>query len=252
MRLVFTPLDAIEPLALGRAVNAVEQKKRRWIEVAGVASLLVANVGQAHENLPTRLGKFGSVNRLKAPVGVLECVPFARAVSGVQLYGDAYTWWAQAAGKYARGKVPQQGAVMALRPYGRSVLGHVATVSQIINSRTILISHANWSSPGKIERDVKAVDVSPANDWSEVRVWYDATRTLGAAHWPVSGFIYRAQVKGEPKLRGAQKLHFAYEKLLGTKRRDSPRYQRVGRGNQHDDPIGAIIAGKYRAETSAR
>lgn len=249
---MFTPLNPIAPVSLGFAHNMVEQKRRRWIKVAGVASLLVANVGQAHESVPARLRKFGSVNQSTAPVGVLECVPFARAVSGVQLYGDAYTWWAQAAGKYARGKVPQQGAVMALRPFGRSVLGHVATVSQIIDPRTILISHANWSSPGKIERDVKAVDVSPANDWSEVRVWYGATQTMGAAHWPVSGFIYRAQVKREPKLRGTQKLHFAHEKLLGTKRRDPTPYQRVGRGNLHEDPIGAIIAGEYRAETSAR
>ena len=28
-----------------------------------------------------------------------QCVPFARLVSGIQLFGDAYTWWQQAIGK---------------------------------------------------------------------------------------------------------------------------------------------------------
>ncbi|MGC8159731.1 hypothetical protein ACP3WZ_24715, partial [Salmonella enterica] len=32
-----------------------------------------------------------------------ECVPFARAASGIQIYGDAWTWWGQAAGRYRRG-----------------------------------------------------------------------------------------------------------------------------------------------------
>lgn len=125
--------------------------------------------------------------------GVLQCVPFARDSSGIRLYGDAHTWWRQAEGKYARGNVPRPGAVMAIRPHGGSSLGHVATVSRIIDGRTILISHANWSAPGKIERNVTAVDVSPANDWSQVRVWYAPIASLGGAHWPVSGFIYNAR-----------------------------------------------------------
>lgn len=125
--------------------------------------------------------------------GVLQCVPFARDSSGIRLYGDAHTWWRQAEGKYARGAVPRPGAVMAIRPHGGSLLGHVATVSRIIDMRTILISHANWSAPGKIERNVTAVDVSPANDWSQVRVWYAPIASLGGAHWPVAGFIYNAR-----------------------------------------------------------
>jgi hypothetical protein len=125
--------------------------------------------------------------------GVLQCVPFARDSSGIRLYGDAHTWWRQAEGKYARGTAPRPGAVMAIRPHGGSLLGHVATVSRIIDARTILISHANWSAPGKIERNVTAVDVSPANDWSQVRVWYAPIASLGGAHWPVSGFIYNTR-----------------------------------------------------------
>ncbi len=124
----------------------------------------------------------------------IQCVPYARKVSGIQLYGDAHTWWDQAAGRYARGTLPKVGAVMAFRPFGAMQLGHVAAVSRIIDSRTILLRHANWSPiegrRGQMEDNVRAVDVSPDNDWSEVRVWYAPLGGLGTTHWPVEGFIY--------------------------------------------------------------
>ena len=40
-----------------------------------------------------------------------QCVPFARAASGIQIYGDAWTWWSQAAGKYERGSTGLGGSV---------------------------------------------------------------------------------------------------------------------------------------------
>ena len=124
----------------------------------------------------------------------LQCVPYARQLTGIQIYGDAHTWWGQAAGRYARGRMPKVGAVMNFRPSGNSSLGHVAAVSRIIDSRTVLISHANWSPingrRGQIENNVRAVDVSPNNDWSAVRVWYGPSQALGSNHWPLYGFIY--------------------------------------------------------------
>lgn len=124
----------------------------------------------------------------------LQCVPYAREVSGIQIYGDAYTWWDQAEGRYARGTRPKVGAVMAFLPNGNSRLGHVAAVSKVIDSRTVLIRHANWSPingrRGQIEDNVRAVDVSPDNDWSAVRVWYGPSQALGTTHWPLAGFIY--------------------------------------------------------------
>jgi surface antigen len=124
----------------------------------------------------------------------LQCVPYAREVSGIQIYGDAWTWWSQAEGRYARGHAPRAGAVMAFQPYGNMTLGHVAAVSRVIDSRTVLLRHANWSPidgrRGQIEDDVRAVDVSPDNDWSEVRVWYAPIQGLGTTAWPVAGFIY--------------------------------------------------------------
>lgn len=134
----------------------------------------------------------------------IQCVPYARKVSGIQLYGDAHTWWDQAAGRYARGSRPKVGAVMAFRPYGAMQLGHVAAVSRIIDSRTVLLRHANWSPidgrRGQLEDNVRAVDVSPANDWSEVRVWYAPLGGLGTTHWPVEGFIYNRKPLANERL----------------------------------------------------
>ncbi|WP_428332043.1 CHAP domain-containing protein [Novosphingobium sp.] len=125
----------------------------------------------------------------------VECVPFARQASGIQLFGDAHTWWDQADGQYTRGHVPSPGAVMSFRPHGAMRLGHVAMVSRVIDTRTVLLRHSNWSPiggrRGQAELDVRAVDVSDANDWSEVRVWYAPIGDLGTTRWPVNGFIYK-------------------------------------------------------------
>ncbi len=133
----------------------------------------------------------------------LQCVPFARELSGIRIYGDAHSWWTQAEGKYQRGNRPQVGAVMAFQPHRNMTLGHVAAVSRIIDDRTVLISHSNWSPingrRGQIERDVRAVDVSPDNDWSMVRVWYHPLQAVGATAWPVRGFIYNSTLKGADK-----------------------------------------------------
>lgn len=124
----------------------------------------------------------------------LQCVPYARQLSGIQIYGDAHTWWRQAKGKYQRGDAPIEGAVMSLRSHGKMQLGHVAYVSKIIDSRNILLSHANWSPingrRGQIELNVAAVDVSKNNDWSRVKIWYAPIKGLGKTAYPVNGFIY--------------------------------------------------------------
>lgn len=122
--------------------------------------------------------------------GYLQCVPFARAASGVAIHGNANTWWAQAEGRYDRGQEPRVGAVMHFPSTRAMPIGHVAMVSRIVNSREILIDHANWSRRGQIERGVRVVDVSPNNDWSMARVWYGPINDLGLRANPVSGFIY--------------------------------------------------------------
>ncbi len=137
----------------------------------------------------------------------LQCVPYARALSGVTIFGDAHTWWGQADGKYARGNAPKVGAVLAFPPHGKMRLGHVAAVRRIIDDRTILISHANWSTiggvRGHIEQDVRAVDVSEAGDWSSVRVWYTPNAALGSTQWPTHGFIYPNAKRSEGEVNKA-------------------------------------------------
>lgn len=120
----------------------------------------------------------------------LQCVPYAREVSGIDIRGNAYTWWEQAAGRYARGHAPRVGAVLAFASTAKMRNGHVAMVSEVISDREVLLTHANWSTRGGIERNVRAVDVSEAGDWSKVRVWFGPMHGLGLTAYPTKGFIY--------------------------------------------------------------
>src|SRR3546814_15771208 len=79
---------------------------------------------------------------------VLQCVPYARTVSGVRIYGDALTWWDQAENHYKRGHAPRRGAVLAFRPVGPMVLGHVPVVHRVLADRRVLIRPDHWSAPG--------------------------------------------------------------------------------------------------------
>lgn len=119
-----------------------------------------------------------------------QCAPYAREISGINIHGNAHTWWAQAEGRYARGNTPVEGAVLSMRSTARMRLGHVAIVSKVVSEREVLLTHANWSRRGGVERDVRAVDVSPEGDWSEVRVWYGPVGGLGTSTYPANGFIY--------------------------------------------------------------
>lgn len=121
--------------------------------------------------------------------GNLQCVAYARSIGAVQIYGDAWTWWDAAEGLYSRGSTPQVGAVLVLKKRGAS-LGHIAVIRQIIDSRTVIAEHANWLNRGEIEMNSPIRDVSPNNDWSEVRVWYVPAMSWGVSVYPAYGFIY--------------------------------------------------------------
>lgn len=203
---------------------------QRAILLASLCAIAAANPAAARMSLPSR-AEVEEASRPGLP-SYLQCVPYARQLTGIQIFGDAHTWWDQAEGRYARGFKPRAGAVMAFRPHGNSTLGHVAAVSKVIDKRTILVSHANWSPiegrRGQIEDNVKVVDVSPDNDWSAVRVWYAPLQALGTAHWPVEGFIYpAAPTKAETPQR--QPIRLA----------DTAR-------TKPSDPIAAIIQRKMR------
>jgi len=192
------------------------------LTLSGAAGTAQARQSLSRQTLPRQTFDFVDVTGggSSSLPPYLQCVPYARMVSGIQLRGDAHTWWSQADGRYARGFTPKVGAVMAFRPHGPMVLGHVATVSRIIDSRTVLLRHANWSPihgrRGQIEDNVRAQDVSARNDWSEVRVWFDPLHSLGTTHWPVEGFIYNRPARNSE--HGATRASWS------------------------SDPIGAIIA----------
>ena len=118
----------------------------------------------------------------------VECAPFARQVSGVELYGDAASWWDQADGRYERRADPAKGAVLVFRRTARLPSGHVSVVAQLVSGREIRVTQANWVH-GRITRYEPVVDVSAANDWTRVRVWWAPAGTLGATAYPTYGFV---------------------------------------------------------------
>ena len=131
-----------------------------------------------------------------------QCAPYAREISGIQIRGNANTWWGQAAGRYERGQTPKPGSVLAFEATRRMRVGHVAMVSKVVSDREVLLTHANWSRRGGIERDVRAVDVSAAGDWSMVKVWYGPQHGLGTSSYPTRGFIYSGRTPKADTLDG--------------------------------------------------
>jgi len=125
-----------------------------------------------------------------------QCAPYAREISGIQIHGNANTWWGQAAGRYERGNTPKVGAVLSFQSTRRMRVGHVAMVSEVVSDREVLLTHANWSRRGGIERNVRAIDVSPSGDWSMVKVWYAPNGGLGTSDYPTNGFIYADHAAG--------------------------------------------------------
>ena len=121
--------------------------------------------------------------------GALQCVPFARENSGIELAGNAGSWWDNASGLYERGARPEVGSILNFRATGRMRMGHVAVVANVISPRHIEIDHANWGAPGRVSRNIDVVDVSPSNDWTEVRVALSEAETYGSVY-PTYGFIY--------------------------------------------------------------
>jgi hypothetical protein len=131
----------------------------------------------------------GTGPRMVTPARPLQCVPYARAASRVWIRGDAGTWWRQAEGRYERGRRPAVGAVLVLKANGRS-RGHVAVVTAVRGAREIIVDHANWLNQGQIHLGTPVRDVSAANDWSAVRLWYTPGHTFGARAYAAHGFIY--------------------------------------------------------------
>jgi surface antigen len=131
-----------------------------------------------------------AANSLKAMGRRVWCVPFARNASGIEIRGNANTWWDQAGGTFDRAHQPQVGAVMAFSGTRKLPMGHVAVVSKVVSAREIEVDHANWVR-NRISLGMTVVDVSDQNDWSQVRV--ESTPGQLGRIYPVDGFIMPAR-----------------------------------------------------------
>jgi hypothetical protein len=127
------------------------------------------------------------VQKLQSKGHRVWCVPFARNASGVQIRGNANTWWGQAQGIYDRGSEPIVGAVMAFSKTRKNPMGHVAVVSEVVSDREIKVDHANWKR-NKVSLKMNVIDVSDNNDWSAVRLM-SQPNAFGSVY-PIRGFIY--------------------------------------------------------------
>jgi len=160
---------------------------------SGEAHSKTLHGGGKHAFFASRHGGKAMLRYASLGGGGMSCVPFARQVSGIDLKGNAATWWDEAEGVYARGNAPESGSVLNFRANSSMHLGHVAVVSNVISRREIEIDHANWWGPGAtkggISRNISVIDVSPNNDWTAVRVGLGHTGEYGSIY-PTYGFIY--------------------------------------------------------------
>jgi hypothetical protein len=133
---------------------------------------------------------------------VVECAPFARALTGISLSGEAADWWRQAEGRYSRTQRPEVGSLLVLRRSGRLPNGHVAVVTQVLSRRQIMVTQANWVHH-RVTEDQPVIDVSGNGDWTTVRVWWPPSRQMGVIDYPAFGFIRPDHPIGHDRLMAA-------------------------------------------------
>jgi hypothetical protein len=83
---------------------------------------------------------------------------------------------------------------MVFHGTAQNKLGHVAVVRRVKDSHTLIIDHANWLGRGEVTVATPVLDVSPQNDWSQVRVWFIPEDRWGAKVFRIAGFIYPERV----------------------------------------------------------
>lgn len=150
------------------------------------APFVVAAAAPAAAGLPRVVGHGGARR--------IWCVTYVNTVTSFNIQGDAHQWWSLAANRYARGPEPAAGAVLAFRSTRGMPLGHVALVAKVVSPREVLVNQANWVR-NTVTADTRVVDVSPKNDWSQVRV-ENLDGTFGGVY-PTYGFIYDQSARGQ-------------------------------------------------------
>jgi hypothetical protein len=124
------------------------------------------------------------------PSGAANCALYARAETGVALFGSAGGWWDQADGRYQRGHAPEVGAILVFKRTSRIPSGHVAVVARVVGPNEILVDQANWYR-GRVNRGMSVIDTSPGHDWTSVAV-VDLGSGKPGSDYPTYGFIYPA------------------------------------------------------------
>ncbi|MGE0255674.1 MAG: CHAP domain-containing protein [Alphaproteobacteria bacterium] len=141
---------------------------------------------------PTEPVELASLPQIRKGEKRLECVTYARQVTGMDIRGDAWRWWDNSKGRYQRGATPEAGGVLVFRRINGSP-GHVAVVSEVVSDRVVIASHANWLNDGRIHENTPIQDVSEKGDWSAVRVWYTPGQQWGRSTYRTYGFVYSRQ-----------------------------------------------------------
>jgi surface antigen len=118
-----------------------------------------------------------------------NCVAYVRERTGFAIQGDAHMWWTHAEDYYDRAAAPAPNAVMVFASTRAMKKGHVAIVTRLVSDRQIIVDHANWMRDGKLYLNMPVMDVSPDNDWSQVRVWNARDGQWGSRVYPISGFV---------------------------------------------------------------
>jgi hypothetical protein len=118
-----------------------------------------------------------------------SCVFWVRQLTDIEVRGDAWRWWDNAAGSYERSSRPSVGSVLVFRRASGLRQGHVSTVSRVVDRRTIEVDHS-WLADNRLYRGMRVVDVSPRNDWTRVRVWHPGIDELGTTAYPTYGFVH--------------------------------------------------------------
>jgi hypothetical protein len=132
---------------------------------------------------------------VERPLHRLFCAEYARVRAGFPVFGDAKYWWEKAKNLYSRVSSPVGEAVMVFSTSKRLKSGHVAVVTDIVSPREIRVDQANWMNRGEIDHSTPVLDVSTANDWSEVRVWNVRSHQFGAHIYAISGFIVKGPLR---------------------------------------------------------
>lgn len=176
----------LDPKTAVRPKNALEEFDAKKPELAAHALEPLSLSGDEAPPLPAIAPEKPFVER---PLHRLFCVEYARMRSGMTVFGDAKQWWTGARNLYARISHPVEEAVMVFAGSARLKRGHVAVVSHIVSAREIRVDQANWQNEGEIDHETPVLDVSPDNDWSEVRVWDMRSSTFGSHVYAIRGFL---------------------------------------------------------------